>query len=180
MKRINVIGTTGSGKTMFAKELSSVLDISYIQLDELFWKPNWQESTDKEFLLKVTKAVNEDCWILDGNFSRITKIKWQRADTVIWLDYSYSRNLTQLFFRTMRRAINKQELWPNTNNRESFKKSFFDKSSILLWFFQNYKGNREKYLKAMHSNDYPHIKFIRLTSPKAAQKFIKTIENNRV
>jgi adenylate kinase family enzyme len=52
MKRINVIGTTGSGKTTFSKELSTALGIPYVQLDELFWKPNWVSPRMKSFCLK--------------------------------------------------------------------------------------------------------------------------------
>ena len=175
MKKINVIGTTGSGKTTFSLKLSSALSIPYVQLDQLFWKPNWEESSDDEFLPKVVKVVREDAWVLDGNFSRTTEIKWQSADTVIWLDYSYFTTLKQLLYRTIQRIVSRQELWPNTNNRESFKKSFFDKSSILLWFFQNYNKNRKKYLKAMNSNQFPHLNFVHLTSPKQAQVFLDSV-----
>ena len=177
MKRINVIGTTGSGKTTFSKELSSVLGISYIQLDELFWKPNWVESKDEEFLPKVAAAVSEDTWVLDGNFSRTKDIKWQRADTVIWLDFNYFLTLTQLLKRTVYRAITKGELWPNTDNRESFKKSFFDRSSILMWFFKNYKSNRKKYFNAMQSKEYPNLNFVHIQNRKEARDYIENARN---
>ena len=56
--RINVIGTSGSGKSTLAKRIAEKLDIPYIELDELFWKPNWTESTDEEFFPKVARAVS--------------------------------------------------------------------------------------------------------------------------
>ena len=177
MKRINVIGTTGSGKTNFSKELSAALDISYVQLDELFWKPNWVESPDEEFLPKVTSAVKKDTWVLDGNFSRTTEIKWQRADTVIWLDFSYFTTFTQLLARTIRIAIKKDELWPNTGNKESFRKSFFDRSSILLWFFQNYERNKKRYENIIQSHEFSHLNFIRLKNRKEARKLIEKTRN---
>ena len=176
MKRINVIGTTGSGKTTFSKELSAILNLDYVQLDELLWKPNWVESKDEEFIPKVKHAVNQDAWIIDGNYSRTTDIKWHRADTVIWLDLGYLVTFSQLFKRTIHRAVTKQELWPNTGNRESFRKSFFDRSSILMWFFKNYFRNRKKYLNKIQSNNYPHVNFIRLTSRKEVRQFL---ENTR-
>ena len=177
MKRINVIGTTGSGKSTFSKALSCALNIPYVQLDALFWKPNWQESTDEEFLPKVAKAAAEEHWVMDGNFSRTTDIKWQRADTVVWLDFGYLITFKQLLFRTLSRAISKHELWPGTGNRESFRKSFFHKSSILLWFFQNYRRNRRKYLAVMESEQYSHITFIHLTNPQEAREFIEETQD---
>ncbi|HIA42625.1 MAG TPA: AAA family ATPase, partial [Gammaproteobacteria bacterium] len=38
--RINVMGTSGSGKTSVARRIAKKLNIPYVELDELFWKPN--------------------------------------------------------------------------------------------------------------------------------------------
>lgn len=135
MKKINVIGTTGSGKSTFAQLLAAKLNYPYISMDQLFWKPNWEESTDEEFFPKLSQALNTDAWVLDGNYNRTNSIKWNDIDTIIWIDYSYLRTLAQLFKRTLARAISAKELWLGTGNRESFRKSFMSKSSIFIWFF---------------------------------------------
>jgi adenylate kinase family enzyme len=175
MNRINVIGTTGSGKSTFSAQLAEALGHPCIQMDELFWKPNWTESKDDEFLPKVSAALKGDVWVLDGNFSRTSTIKFERADTIIWLDYSYSRTLFQLLGRTVRRALFRQELWPNTGNRESFYKSFMTRDSILIWFFRFYKQNRIKYLRLMDAPEYRHIRFVHLRSPKERGDFLEGI-----
>lgn len=41
---INVVGTSASGKSTYSKELAAMLDVQYIEMDLLFWKPNWEES----------------------------------------------------------------------------------------------------------------------------------------
>ena len=51
--RINVVGTSGSGKSTLAKSISKKFNTPYVQLDEIFWKPNWKESCDEEFFSKV-------------------------------------------------------------------------------------------------------------------------------
>lgn len=132
MKRINVIGTTGSGKSTFSEALAKKLSCPYIHMDQLFWKPNWEESTDEEFIPKVKDAVSGDSWVLDGNFSRTNTTKWDNVDTIIWIDYSYSRTLFQLLKRTITRVFSQEELWLGTGNKESFSKSFFSKKSILV------------------------------------------------
>ena len=53
--RINVVGTSGSGKSAFAKSIAQKYRVPYVQLDELHWKPNWEESSDEEFFPKVEK-----------------------------------------------------------------------------------------------------------------------------
>ena len=50
MKRINVVGTSASGKSTFSKALAQKLGLSYIELDDLFWLDDWVESTDELFL----------------------------------------------------------------------------------------------------------------------------------
>lgn len=173
MRKINVIGTTGSGKSTFAKRLASEIEVPYIQMDQLFWKPYWTESTDAEFLPKVAKAVSGAAWVIDGNYSRANDIKWQHADTIIWLDFSYVRTLMQLFKRTISRQVSRQELWEDTGNRESFLRSFASKDSIFLWFFKNYSRNKLRYAALMSSPKLEHINFIRLRSPKDVDQFLK-------
>jgi adenylate kinase family enzyme len=105
--RINVIGTSGSGKTTFCLQLAKKLNIPHIQLDEIFWKPNWQQSTDDEFYSKLRTALNSDHWILDGNYQRCEFIKWENIDLIIWLDYSFPRTVFQAIKRAIKRSWTK-------------------------------------------------------------------------
>ena len=175
MKKINVIGTTGSGKSTFSKALANRIDCPYIQMDQLFWKPNWVEPSDDEFIPKVKSAVSGASWVLDGNYSRTNDIKWENADTIIWVDFSYFRTLFQLFKRTVMRIVSRQELWENTGNKESLGKSFMSKKSIFVWFFKNYKNNKSRYSELMNSPRVKHVQFIRLRSPKEVEQFIDAI-----
>ncbi len=176
MKKINVIGTTGSGKSTFSQCLARKLGHPYVQMDQLFWKPKWEESTDDEFFPKLIQAISGEAWVLDGNYNRTNSIKWQHADTIIWLDYSYPRTFFQLLKRTLSRAISKSELWPGTSNRESFGKSFLSKDSIFIWFFKYYRKNKVRYADLIRSPDISHIKFIRLRSPGEAKRFIDSMD----
>lgn len=49
MKRINVVGTSASGKTTFSKQLAEKLNLSFIELDNLFWQDDWQQASDTIF-----------------------------------------------------------------------------------------------------------------------------------
>lgn len=173
MKKINVIGTTGSGKSTFSERLAKKLGYPCIHMDQLFWKANWEESSDDEFMAKVTAAVSREAWVLDGNYSRTSDIKWGQADTVIWLDCSFPRTFFQLLGRTITRAVTKEELWPGTGNRESFRKSFMSKDSIFMWLFRYYKINKRRYAALESTFESSHIKFVRLRSRRAADAFIE-------
>lgn len=178
MKRINVVGSSGSGKSTFSRQLAEVLACPYLEMDAMFWKANWQESSDEEFYAKLENALNHEAWVLDGNYNRSIPIKWAKVDTVIWIDYSLSRTIYQAIKRALYRSITKQELWANTGNVETVRKSFFSKDSMILWTLTNYQKIRSRYLNVFADPQYQHINFIRISSPKMAKAYLKNIAKN--
>ncbi len=171
--RANVVGVSGSGKSTFSKKLSEKLSLPYIEMDQLFWGPDWYLPADEEFFARLEEQLYKDAWVLDGNYSRTLTLKWQRADTVIWIDYSFTRTLYQSISRALRRAMTQQELWPDTDNRETFKK-LFSKDSIVLWMLRNYKSSRVKYRTLMQDEKYSHIKFVHIKSPKKMNIYLES------
>lgn len=175
MRRINVVGSSGSGKTTFSRRLAKRLDCAHIEMDALFWQPDWRQSDDDTFFHKIRQATAEDRWVLDGNYSRSMPLKWQRVDTVIWLDYGFWRTFRQLMVRSVTRALSDDELWPGTGNTESFRQTFFSRESILLWMISNYRRKRRQYRQWMRSKKYQDIRFVRLTSPQQASTLLDSI-----
>jgi len=82
-----VVGTSCSGKTSLARAIASRLDLPHVELDALFWGPNWTPVPDDTFRARVADAVAGDQWVIDGGYSTIRSLIWERADTVVWLDY---------------------------------------------------------------------------------------------
>ncbi|NAW88537.1 shikimate kinase [Photobacterium halotolerans] len=175
MKRINIVGTSGSGKTTVGRMLAAKLGFPYLEMDAMFWKPNWQQSTDEEFFLKLEHALSQETWVLDGNYNRTAPIKWASVDTVIWVDYSFARTLYQAVKRAFIRSVSKQELWNKAGNVETFSKSFFSKDSVILWTLKTYKSNRVRYTEMFNDPKYSHIKLVRVTSPKMAKLYVNSL-----
>lgn len=175
LQRINIIGTSGAGKSTFARRLSNKLNHQYIELDSLFWKPHWKESSDQEFHQKIELALAPKSWVLDGNYQKSEKLKWKYVQTVIWIDYSYHRVIYQATKRAFFRILTKKELWPNTNNRESFAKTFLSKDSIIYWTLTTYHKNKKRYESIMNNPEYSHIHFVRIKNPKEAENFLNNI-----
>lgn len=174
MNRIIIVGTSGSGKSTLAKILSDKLGYEYISLDALFWKPHWTQSLDEEFFLKIKERVNQDNWIIDGNYTRTTSITWSKADTVIWIDLPYWQTIYQVTKRSIKRIITKEELCGIRENRETLKITL-GKDSVIRWAMKTYHRNRNKYLDRMKSSEYSHINFIHLKSHKEIVKFIESL-----
>jgi len=172
-ERINVVGVPGSGKTTFARQLAGLLDLPYYEMDPLFWKPGWQESPDDEFFRKVGEVTSQPRWVLDGNYTRTLAIKWRHVQQVIWLDPSFVRTVFRVTARTIRRAFTREELWPQTGNRESLREAFLSRKSIIGWAISTHGRYRKEYSARMASPEYAHISFVRLRSPAEAKRFLE-------
>ncbi|MCD4653031.1 AAA family ATPase [bacterium] len=163
MKRIVIIGTSCSGKTTLAKQLAKRLNIQHVELDELFWKPGWQERDREEFRILVNSSISGGSWVIDGNHSKVRDIIWPRATTIIWLDYSFSL----VFFRALKRAliriVTKQEIC--AGNKETFQKTFFSRGSILLWVIKTYRSRKLIYPELLRSKMASHVEVITLKTP---------------
>ena len=61
-RRINVVGTSGSGKTTMARNLAARLGVPHVELDELHWGPNWTEEPDELFRERVERLLVGEGW----------------------------------------------------------------------------------------------------------------------
>lgn len=87
MKRVLVIGSSGAGKSTFARRLGEKTGLKVIHLDVLYWKPNWIESDKEEWRKTVENALKGGAWIMDGNYSGTLALRLEACDTVIFLDF---------------------------------------------------------------------------------------------
>lgn len=144
-------------------------------MDKIFWGPNWYWPTDEEFFSKLKNELQKDSWVLDGNYTRTIPIKWEGVDTVIWLDYPFPTTLYRAIKRAFLRSLTGEELWEGTGNRESFKKSFFSKESIILWTIKTHGQVRKKYEGYLSDPKFSHIKFIKLMNDFEVETFLANL-----
>jgi adenylate kinase family enzyme len=88
MRRALVLGSSGSGKSTFARRLSQITGVPMVSVDAIYWKPGWRPSDAKSFETSMTQIANQPSWIIDGNY--LTRgagaLRGARADTVFWFD----------------------------------------------------------------------------------------------
>jgi hypothetical protein len=90
MQRVAIVGTTGAGKTVLAQQLAIRIDAVHVDLDALHWEPGWQEAPRDIFRARVVEALQDERWVVTGNYSKARGLIWTKADTLIWLDYGLS------------------------------------------------------------------------------------------
>lgn len=88
MQRVLVMGSSGSGKSTFARGLANLTGLPFVSLDALYWQPGWQPAEPDVFGPRVAEAADAPRWVMDGNYvsSGAGELRRQRADTVIWFD----------------------------------------------------------------------------------------------
>jgi adenylate kinase family enzyme len=87
MQRILVMGSSGSGKSTFARRLSAITGIPIVSIDALFWKPGWVASDRAELRARLAEATRQPRWIMDGNYTSADgELRREVSDTVIWFD----------------------------------------------------------------------------------------------
>lgn len=173
MRRIHVVGATGSGKTTLAKEIARTLNIPHIELDSLHWEPGWVEAPKEVFRERVSSSLEGDAWVVDGNYSKARDIVWARADSVVWLDYSLGVILFRLFKRTLRRIFTREELW--NGNRETLLDQFLSRNSLFLWALKTYQRRRKEYPQLFSQPQYGHLTVIHLPSLAATQSWLEKL-----
>jgi adenylate kinase family enzyme len=178
VRQVSVGGTSGSGKSTLARELAAILRVPHLELDSVFHQPGWAALPTGEFRARVAEFVARDGWVVDGNYSIVRDLIWDRADTVAWLDLPRHLVMRRLVWRTLRRMATRQELW--NGNREEWRNllSLDPEKSIIMWAWTTHATNRTRFLAASQDPDNAHLTFIRLTSSRAIRRFLASAQNS--
>ena len=71
MKRVMVIGCSGSGKSTFSRALHEIIELPLIHLDQYFWQANWEELNNEKWEKTAMELASGDMrdYLKFGSFS---------------------------------------------------------------------------------------------------------------
>ncbi len=175
---MSVVGCSGSGKTTLARSLAQALGSPHIELDSIYHQPDWTPLADEEFRRRVAGAVEADRWVVDGNYSVVRDIVWDRADTVVWFDLPYASVMARTIGRTVRRTVTREELW--NGNREPLSNlwSLKPEKSIIAWAATHHKVYRRRYREAERDPRWAELCFVRLRSQSEADALVAGVASS--
>jgi adenylate kinase family enzyme len=175
MRRVSVVGNSGSGKSRCAASLAAALSVPHVELDAIFHQPAWTPLPLEEFRDRVDRVTELEGWVVDGNYSAVRDIVWRKADTVVWFDLPRRIVMRQVVSRTLRRQVLRTELW--NGNREEWRDLFSrdPERSIVLWSWTNHAKYHDRYLAAMSDPAWQDLAFVQLRSHAAADRFLTDV-----
>ncbi|HLF03288.1 MAG TPA: hypothetical protein VI547_14995 [Anaerolineales bacterium] len=172
MKRIAIVGKTGSGKTTLAREIARRIDAPHIELDSISWGPNWKSIAWERFRAHVEARTREPLWITDGNYRQAREFVWGRADTLVWLDYPLWVALWRLTVRTARRVWTREVLWGTNVERGS---AILGRDSLYWYAIKKHREHRIEYPLAFRQPEYCHLKIVYLRSPRETAAWLEPV-----
>jgi adenylate kinase family enzyme len=181
VKRISVVGNSGSGKSWLGRRVAERIGAPYLELDDLAHLPGWTSPSPDALLATVKGVTDTDTWVVDGNYRAVVVEGpvWQRADTVVWVDPPRHVVMRQVVRRTVVRFVTRQELWNGNRERLRDVLSWDPDKSIIRWSWTQHRKYVDRYSAAMSSPDYAHLHFVRLRSRHEVNTWLASLRDDQ-
>lgn len=84
-RRILVLGSPGSGKTLLSSFLGRHLGLELIRLDDFFWKPGRVRMPTDEWRALVAELASRSAWIMDGTYEASLDLRLPAAEAIVYI-----------------------------------------------------------------------------------------------
>lgn len=172
MKRIAIFGRPGSGKSIFAKSLSKQLNAPLYHLDCYYFTANWTERDYDEFLALQQGIVDQDRWIVDGNYLKSLEMRFARADVAVY----FNRSKYLCYWRICKRRFSANK---DANDRPA------NCPEKIAWILLTYMWKYERRINGRLldlQKKYPHVQLYEIRSDADLEAVSKRVlePNGRV
>jgi adenylate kinase family enzyme len=173
--RFLVMGSTGSGKSTFARAIAARVGVPFVELDSLFWEPGWVQARPEVFRERVMTATSGDGWVVDGNYRVVTQdLIWPRAHVAVFLDYPFPLVAWRLVRRTLWRCWTRERVCGD--NRERLYTHLFTRDSLFWWLIKTYWRRRREIPQWAREPAHAQVKFVRIRRPRDAGVWLQSLK----
>ncbi|MDC7288935.1 DNA topology modulation protein [Blautia schinkii] len=164
--KIAILGYSGCGKSTLAKYLQSHYHIPLLYLDTVQFEADWKVRDRDEALSMVAKFMENQDWIIDGNYTSFLQAeRLEQADHIIFMAFSR--------WNCLSRAYRRYRRYKNTS-RESMAVGCKEKMDLEFVWWILYKGRtpeKKRYYDAIL--DKYHAKSIVLKNQRELDNFME-------
>ena len=118
--KVWVIGPPGSGKTYLSCHLAVKMNVPHIELDNLYWRDNWDRPQESDFIERVERVAQGDQWIIDGYYHQVSDLLREKATVIVLMKASLPVLLTRVVCRSLHRVLTRQKVCGNNNENFYF------------------------------------------------------------
>lgn len=164
MKKVIVIGCSGSGKSVFSRSFAQKTGLPLYHLDNIWWRADGTTVERDEFDRALGEILARDEWILDGNFDRTMERRMQACDTVIFFDIPTEQCLEGI---KARKGKERPDMpWKNAPE---------DQDPEFVKFIRDFDHNRRPHIIELLKK-YGDKNIVIFNSREEADAFIENIE----
>ncbi len=143
VNRICVIGGSGNGKTVLTNNLGRKLNLPVFHIDSVNFFQNWVERDKAERDKLILDKSNEEKWIIDGTYAKTLIERFDKADLIIFLDYSTCAQLRGVLKRKFKYGNKAREEIEGCEEKIDFK---------FLKFVLGYRKNKRPAIVELLNN----------------------------
>ena len=163
MKRVIIIGCPGSGKSTFARALHDKTGLPLYPLDLLYWNSDRTTVPREAFCRRLDEILQQDAWILDGNYGATMEKRLKACDTVFFLDLPLSVCLQGI---ASRKGKSRPDLpWIEPIGEED---------NEFVSFVRSYRESARPTVLSLLDR-YPEKQTVIFTSHKELERFLNTL-----
>ena len=103
--RIFVYGVTGSGKSVLAEQIGTILNLPWYSVDDLSREPGWVQVPVEKQRIRISAICVRECWVLDSAYEKWLDIPLSRVELIVGLDHPRWLSLARLIRRTIQSVL---------------------------------------------------------------------------
>ena len=156
-----IVGQPGAGKSTVARAMGDLLDLPVFHVDKIHWQEGWIERSDEDKDRLCSEVHGKACWVFEGGRS---STRLERADTLVWLDFSLTVRAYRVFRRTLQYHGKTRPDLPD-GCPERFNMAF------SKWIWNTRKTGRQR-LQQLYDSASSDVEKFRLMNQQQVDEFI--------
>jgi len=152
---------------MLAARVAAALGIPHIEIDSLFHGPGW--TPRPEFKADVRDFTSQPEWVTEWQYRQVRPLLVERAELMVWLDYSRPLVMRRVARRTLRRRVHRERLW-NENIEAPLWTIFTDPDHIVRWAWRTHHELVTRVQDVVRA--HPDLPIVRLRSPNETDRWL--------
>jgi adenylate kinase family enzyme len=169
--RVLVVGITGAGKTTMARAIAARLGLPFHEMDALAWGPGWSAAPELKPAVELITAGPR--WVFDSlGYAAVTELMWDRADTIVWLDYPRRVTFSRALRRSVSRTVRREQIF--NGNRETVR-AWLSRDHPAWWSWTEHPRRRVLISTRLSDPGNNHLTVHRLRDPRAARRWLNQL-----